>query len=139
MAALAGDRFSVTFAKECVMVGRRTVVSSALVLVVPALLVGQLMGMMFGGSPAPTDPADADAEAVVATEAAVATDAESSSAYVRFRAFRRRRMHGPRFWLAFGIAFIVVEAAGVAYMMKHPSRDEDARLKSMTAVVKKRL
>ncbi len=119
------------------MVGRRSGISTALVLVVPALLVGQLMGMMFGGSPAPADPADA--EAVVETEAVGETDADSPSAYVRFRAFRRQRMHGPRFWLAFGIAFVVVEAAGVAYMMKHPSSDEGARLKSMTAVVKKKL
>jgi hypothetical protein len=95
-----------------------------------------LMGMVFGGSPEPTDPADA--EASVETEAAVDPDTESPSAYVRFRAFRRERMYGPRFWLAFGIAFVIVEAAGVAYMMKHPSSDEGARLKSMAAVIKKK-
>ncbi|MBT3266161.1 hypothetical protein HN371_03355 [Candidatus Poribacteria bacterium] len=109
--------------------GSGKILSSAAVFVLPALLAGMLGGFVFGNAPE----VDADEEA-----ASVQANSEDPSTHLGFLESRRAAMKTPKFWMAFVVAFLVVEVAGTLWMAARTPDDKDARLKSMANVVKKR-
>jgi hypothetical protein len=109
--------------------GSGEVLSSAAMFVIPALLAGLLGGFVFGNAPE-VDGAD-EATSVQANTEAPATHRD-------FLTSRRAAMKTPKFWVAFVVAFLVVEVAGTVWMAGRTSDESDARLTSMADVVKKK-